>query len=114
MSNRLNIRRDQLASFLNNDPDLIRRFEELLLDTGETFPEEIESLKIGQALSDSSRRSGMFDLINAMNRLASAIESKPVSVNDRPETENLVPGNIAILNNIDNLEPANQITDTSI
>ena len=84
---KLVISRSQLASFLNNDEDLIRRFEELFLNVGESIPNGLNDVELLISTNESSQQAGVAELVESMNRLSSALESLPTQNKEDPEED---------------------------
>lgn len=70
----LTITRAELAKFLNNDQDLIIRFEQLFKKTAETTPSEIEDLQQALAASESAKNA----LMGKLDRLIEIIGKAPI------------------------------------
>lgn len=90
MSNPLKLTRSQLASFLNNDQDLIRRFEELFIDIDDTFPGALDGLELSLSSAESKANS----LEKNLKRISQALEAialQPAKQVIIESTDNLVP-----------------------
>lgn len=93
MSNRLNISRDQLAKFLGNDADLIRRFENLFSEVGEILPEDLESLRVDFSAEISRQSGDISALKSCLDRIASSLEALPPSIELKEVQDDLNPVN---------------------
>lgn len=83
----LTITRAELAKFLNNDQDLIIRFEQLFKKTAETTPTEIGDLQ--QALISSESAKNV--LIGKLDRLIELMgKSPPISKERGPDRVELI------------------------
>lgn len=90
MSNKLNLTRGQIAAIVGNDPDAIRRFEELFEEVGQKFPDSMESIELSLA-TISSKNGNILDLMSKISNSLEMIAKKPSEIDSSKHEDQLLP-----------------------